>query len=147
MEYFLEQIKLMLPVMGFRFLISSTIKYQADEDKAKELKIKEIFEIRTKSFRAKMYESDQGYIVIKGSEAKRSLSKSTTKTYRNLRRKLLETSILIDRGDNLEFAEDAIFSSPSAASNMVLGRNSNGFTEWVNVKGKTYKEIQEIVNE
>ncbi len=147
MEYFLEQIKLMLPVMGFRFLISSTIKYQADEDKAKELKIKEIFEIRTKSFRAKMYESDQGYIVIKGSEAKKSLSKSTTETYRNLRRKLLETSILIDRGDNLEFAEDAIFSSPSAASNMVLGRNSNGFTEWVNVKGESFKEIQEIVNE
>lgn len=147
MEYFLEQIKLMLPVMGFRFLISSTIKYQTEEYKDKERKAQEIFEIRTKSFKAKMYESDQGYIVIKGSEAKKNLSNSTTETYRNLRRKLLETSILIDKGDKLEFAEDTIFSSPSAASNMVLGRNSNGFTEWVNVKGKTFKDIQEIVNE
>lgn len=147
MEYFLEQIKLMLPVMGFRFLISSTIKHKPVEEKGVEQKIQEIFEIKTKSFRAKMYESDQGYIIIKGSEAKKILSKSTTETYRNLRRKLLETSILIDKGDILEFAEDAIFSSPSAASNMVLGRNSNGFTEWVNEKGKSFREIQEIVNE
>jgi hypothetical protein len=145
MEYFLEQIKLMLPVMGFRFLISSTIKHQSVENKDVDRNILEIFEIKTKNFKAKMYESDQGYIVTKGSEAKKNLSKSTTETYRNLRRKLLETSILIDKGDKFEFAEDAIFSSPSAASNMVLGRNSNGFTEWVNEKGKTFKEIQEII--
>ncbi len=146
MEYFLEQIKLMLPVMGFKFLISSTVKYQTIEDKNLDQNKKEIFEIKTKSFKAKMYESDQGYIVVKGSEAKKNLSKSTTETYRNLRRKLLETNILIDKGDKLEFAEDAIFNSPSAASNMVLGRNSNGFTEWVNAKEKTFKEIQEIIN-
>ncbi|MBI9056020.1 MAG: GIY-YIG nuclease family protein [Bacteroidales bacterium] len=145
MEYFLEQIKLMLPVMGFRFLISSTVKPKSIDSKETEQANVEFFEIKTKSFIAKMYESDQGYIVVKGSEAKKSLSKSTTETYRNLRRKLLETSILIDKGDKLEFAEDAIFSSPSAASNMVLGRNSNGFTEWINEKGKTFKEIQEIV--
>lgn len=145
MEYFLEQIKLMLPVMGFRFLISSTVKPKSSDSKAFDQTILDFFEIRTKSFKAKMYESDQGYIVAKGSEAKKSLSKSTTETYRNLRRKLLETDILVDKGDKLEFAEDAIFSSPSAASNMVLGRNSNGFTEWVNEKGKTFKEIQENV--
>lgn len=142
MEYFLEQIKLMLPVMGFRFLISSTVKYQSSENKNLERKAQELFEIKTKSFKAKMYESDQGYIVMKGSEAKKNLSKSTTETYRNLRRKLLETKILVDKGDKLEFTEDAIFNSPSAASNMVLGRNSNGFTEWVNSKGKFFKEIQ-----
>ena len=83
--------------------------------------------MKTSSFKAKMYESDQGYIVEKGSEAKKELSASCTETYRNLRRKLLETHILIEKGDKLEFAEDAIFSSPSAAANMVLGRNSNGF--------------------
>jgi hypothetical protein len=146
MEYFLEQIKLILPVMGFRFLISSTIKYEPSESKNVNQKIQEIFEIKTRSFKAKMYESAQGYIVIKGSEAKKYLSKSTTETYRKLRRKLMETKILIDNGDKLEFVEDAIFSSPSAASNMILGRNSNGFTEWVNEKGKSFKEIQDIVN-
>ena len=145
MEYFLDQIKLMLPVMGFRFLISSTLKPNI-EDLESDTKTKIIFEIKTKSFKANMYESDQGYIVTNGSEAKKSLSKSTTETYRNLRRKLIETKILLDKGDKLEFTEDAIFNSPSAASNMVLGRNSNGFTEWVTEKGKSFKDIQDLMN-
>jgi len=38
------------------------------------------------------------------------------------------------------------FISPSAASNMVLGRNSNGFTNWINKKGQTFREVQEIIN-
>lgn len=139
MEYFLEQVKLMLPVMGFRFLIPSTIKHIPLEDENSTNIDRELFKIKTKSFKAKMYESDQGYIVIKGSEAKKILSNSTTETYRKLRRKLIETNILVEKGDKLEFAEDAIFSSPSAASNMVLGRNSNGFTEWVNDKGKAFR--------
>ena len=32
MEYFLEQIKLILPVMGFKFLISSTIKQSTENE-------------------------------------------------------------------------------------------------------------------
>lgn len=147
MEYFLDQIKLILPVMGFRFLISSTIKFsqkiEAEQSHQEILK----FEIKTSSFKAKMYESNQGYVVEKGSEAKKQLSASCTETYRNLRRKLLETDILIEKGDKLEFAEDAIFSSPSAAANMILGRNSNGFTEWITDSGKTFKQIQEERNE
>lgn len=94
-----------------------------------------------------MIVADQGYVVIKGSEAKRDLSPSCTETYRNMRRKLLETEILVEQGDKLIFAEDAIFNSPSAASNMVLGRNSNGFTEWVNKNGLTFKDIQVKLNE
>nr|MBP9214778.1 DUF4357 domain-containing protein [Chitinophagaceae bacterium] len=93
-----------------------------------------------------MIETDKGYIVLKGSESKKELSPSTTETYRNLRRKLLETNILIESGDKLIFAEDTVFNSPSSASNMVLGRNSNGFTEWENAKGKTFKEVQELLN-
>lgn len=53
---------------------------------------------------------------------------------------------MVESGDKLIFAEDAVFNSPSAASNMVLGRNSNGFSEWVNEKGLTFKEVQEKIN-
>ena len=143
MEYFLDQIKLIFPIMGFRFLIPTSIK-ESEKEKLSTKNIDiEIFEIKTKTFDAKMYESDKGYIVLKGSEAKKKLSASTTDTYRKLRRKLLETNLLVDKGDKLVFSEDTIFSSPSSASNMVLGRNSNGFTEWVTNKGKTFKVIQE----
>lgn len=146
MEYFLEQIKLILPVMGFKFLIPSTVKEDKNSETENRDLIHEIYHIRTNAFIASMKETDHGYIVIKGSEAKKDLSISCTETYRNLRRKLLETEIMIQKNDKLIFAEDAIFNSPSAASNMVLGRNSNGFTEWVNNKGLTFREVQEIIN-
>lgn len=146
MEYFLEQIKLILPVMGFKFLISSSVS----SENGLELKIKnevhEAYLIKTRTFKATMTETDQGYIVAKGSEAKKTLSPSCTDTYRNMRRKLVETKIMVEIGDKLVFAEDAVFNSPSAASNMILGRNSNGFTEWVNKQGLTFKEVQEEIN-
>ena len=146
MEYFLDQMKLILPIMGFRFLISSTIKHSPKTDLRPTDQNVIKFVIKTSSFKAKMYESDQGYIVEKGSEAKKELSASCTETYRKLRRKLLETEIMKEKGDKLEFAEDAIFSSPSAAANMVLGRNSNGFAEWITESGKTFKQIQDEIN-
>lgn len=146
MEYFLEQIKLILPVMGFKFLISSTVVPKTQEESDIKSEIHETYFIKTKTFEATMTETDQGYIVSKGSEAKKTLSNSCTETYRNMRRKLLETKVMIESGDKLIFAEDAIFSSPSAASNMILGRNSNGFTEWVNDKGLSFKEIQDKLN-
>ena len=146
MEYFLEQMKLILPVMGFKFLISSTVKSTETEKANASDSVHETYFIRTRTFNATMKETDQGYIVLKGSEAKKSLSKSSTKTYFNMRRKLVETKILVENQDQLIFAEDAIFNSPSAASNMVLGRNSNGFTEWLTKEGKTFKEVQESLN-
>lgn len=146
MEYFLEQIKLILPVMGFKFLISSTADRNQDEE-TDDKKVHETYYIKSKSFKATMTETDQGYIIAKGSEGKKNLSNSCTETYRNMRRKLVETQIMVEKGDKLVFAEDAVFNSPSAASNMVLGRNSNGFTEWVTKKGQTFKEVQEKIND
>lgn len=146
MEYFLVQIKLILPVMGFKFLISSTVSAEQSEESNSKNEAHETYYIKTKTFKATMKETDQGYIVAKGSEAKKTLTKSSTETYRNMRRKLVETKIMVEDGDILIFAEDTVFNSPSAASNMILGRNSNGFAEWVNKKGATFKQVQEKLN-
>lgn len=148
MEYFLEQIKLILPVMGFKFLIQSTVKEDLSDNKTSKDFIHEKYFIKTNSFSASMKETDQGYIVIKGSEAKKNLSNSCTETYRNMRRKLVETQIMVEglNSDKLIFVEDTVFNSPSAAANMILGRNSNGFTEWINENGQTFREVQEITN-
>lgn len=142
MEYYLEQVKLILPVMGFRFLISSIVK-QPEKTSVLEHQERIVFKINSTSVQAKMYIANEGFIVVKGSQAKKNLSKSCTITYRKLRKKLLDKEILKDSGDFYEFVEDTIFSSPSAASNMVLGRNSNGYTEWITENGITLKKLEE----
>lgn len=141
MEYFLDQLKLILPVMGFRFLISSVVK-QTEKDPVQEQK-KILFKINSNKIIASMYVNNQGFIVTKGSQAKKNLSNSCTITYRTLRQKLLDTQILKGSGEYYEFVEDTIFSSASAASNMILGRNSNGYTEWITENGIPLKELEE----
>jgi hypothetical protein len=140
MEYFLDQIRLILPVMGFNFLVSTVLKPSDSEEKQKDTNL---YYIKTKTFNATMYESDKGYIVQKGSQAKKKLSASLSENYRKLRAKLLESGSITEKGSELEFNEDVIFTSLSAASNMVLGRQSAGPLEWVDQNGKSYKEIEE----
>jgi len=142
MEYYLDQMKLIFPVMGFRFLISSVVK-RPDNEISQPKQEKILLKINSNKINAKMYINDQGFIVEKGSQAKKTLSKSCTITYRKLRQKLLETQILKDSGEYYEFVEDTIFSSASAASNMILGRNSNGYTEWVSENGTPLKNLEE----
>ena len=141
MEYFLDQLKLILPVMGFRFLIASIVK-QTEKDSVQEQK-KILLKINSNKISANMYINNQGFIVTKGSQAKKNLSTSCTITYRTLRQKLLDTQILKESGEYYEFVEDTIFSSASAASNMILGRNSNGYTEWISERGIPLKELEE----
>jgi hypothetical protein len=140
MEYFLEQIKLILPLMGFKFLVSAVIK-QIEKKAFDENQKLELYTIKSPSLDANMYETEQGFIVTKGSQASKTLTQSISNTYITLRNKLIASSILVDNGDTYEFAEDTVFSSPSAASNIVLGRQSAGTTEWINSENKTYKTI------
>ena len=142
MEYFLEQMKLILPVMGFRFLISSVLK-TVEKEETFQASEKVIFKINKSDIKANMFITDQGFVVKKGSQGKKTLSKSCTETYRKLRAKLIDTEIMKVDGEFYVFLEDTVFSSPSAASNMVLGRNSNGYTEWVTDKGVTLRKMEE----
>jgi hypothetical protein len=41
---------------------------------------------------------------------------------------------------DMDRMDDIVFPSPSAASNFVLGRSSNGLTEWKKENGETLKE-------
>ena len=59
-----------------------------------------------------------------------------------LRNRLIEENNLINKEDCYEFAEDYIFSSPSAAASIVMGRTANGFTEWKQKDGKTLKDFE-----
>ena len=55
---------------------------------------------------------------------------------------MIEEGILVNKGEYFEFTDDYIFSSPSTAAVMIMGRNANGLTEWKNMNGKTLKEYE-----
>lgn len=147
MDFFLDQIKLILPLMGFNFLIPTVVPASISAEETSSQKSDEaVYHIKSPQLQARMKETEDGYIVLKGSEAKTSFAKSLSKASFNRRQKLVDSGILALDGNKYVFVDNAVFTSVSSAAMVVLGRESNGHIEWIDEQGRTYKEIQEMEN-
>jgi len=82
------------------------------------------------------------FCCFKNSKAAATIVNSMTPNLISYRQKLIDEGVIVDKGEYLEFADDYIFSSPSTAAVMVMGRNANGLKEWKNKDGKTLKEFE-----
>jgi len=143
MEYFIEQIQLVLPTVGLYSLVPTIQPAHFSEAVTGGPLPSREYQLQSSSINARMIESEDGFILLKGSEANVTLSKSIAQGWKKLRNKLIDAGILIEQGDNLQFVENAIFNSPSAAASVVLGRQAAGPIALVDESGRTYKEIQE----
>lgn len=144
MEYFIEQIKIILPVAGYSFLIPSTVPRLPTAQKPSQVTT-DIFALEAKKLKATLIETDQGFIVQKGSQAAKEDARSLNPGWKKQKLKLIKTGVLTDEGDALRFSQDAIFSSLSAAAAVVMGSQTSGLSVWKNKDGKSYKEIQETI--
>lgn len=140
MEYFLQQITLILPTVGFQALIP-TVKHDLPKEPVNTRDTFE-YQLKSKNLIAKMRETDDGFIVLKGSQCSKETVKSIGEGWIRLRKRLIENGILVDRGELYEFVDNAVFTSPSAAASVILGRQAAGPLYWITAKGKTYKQIQ-----
>lgn len=137
MEEFIENVK----------MLTNTLGHKVFEEK-RETKTKQksaVFYIKAaRGADAQGEPTSDGFVVFKGSKATGDTVASITQNFVTLRNKLINEGILKKSDDVYEFPEDFIFSSPSAASSIVLGRNSNGLTEWKLKDGKTLRDFETI---
>jgi hypothetical protein len=125
-----DTIKVLLATLGFPIFEEMKIKTQNQ------------FYLKAKNVCAKGDLADDGFVVYENSEAVLNSTKGCMKWVVDLREKLKENGILKEKNGILLFLSDYIFNSPSAASAVVLGRQSNGWTEWKNkVNNKTLDEL------
>jgi hypothetical protein len=96
------------------------------------------------------YESSQGFVVKAGSQAAATTTPSMQQHLPGtceLRQELIANGVLASVGSNpgdaIQFTQDFVFSSPSTAADVVLGRSANGRTEWKDADGVTLRERQE----
>lgn len=134
MEFFIEQIRLILPVLGLEFFRESPKPSLATI--GPETSKGPIFELvhKKSGVSARAREIDGDFVVLAGSfavAAWKSKAKSTH-GYAKLHQKLLDAGQLLPDGSavRVRFGEDVAFSSPSAASAVILGRSDNGRTSW-----------------
>ena len=142
MEFFVEQISLILPILGFDFAQPQpTLTAPGTPDSTPS----PIFEMRAVGVTARAIETEGGFLVLKGSTARANGTQSW-ETYKELRDRLVEEGRLVPSNDPnvLTFAEDVAFASPSAAAAVVYAGNINGRAAWkVEGTGQVYKDYQE----
>jgi len=88
-----------------------------------------------------------GFLVFNDSLARLQNVKSFPAGWNNLRSRLIEKGIIVEEGNSYRFIQNYLFTSPSAASSILLGRNSNGPKEWKDSKGNTLKELETDTHE
>jgi Domain of unknown function (DUF4357) len=86
----------------------------------------------------------EGFVVLSGSTARKQLvdSLQNYEPFVAKRQALVESGKLVVSGEVLTFTEDVLFSSPSLAATMVLGRSSNGWLDWISADGRSLDLIE-----
>lgn len=82
-----------------------------------------------------------GFAVFKNTSIANPTTDSISPYLKKLREKLITEGII---NSNYKFTRDYIFTSPSLAASIVMGRNANGRTEW---KTKTKKSLKDVEDE
>lgn len=143
MEYFLGQLQMVLPVLGFNFLQPKPVVTPPDGGSADTES--PLFVLSAVGAEAKAREVGGEFIVLKGSTARKEGLKSWT-FYKALRDQLVAENRLVqgDQPDYFVFTEDVAFSSPSAGAAVVNAGNMNGRTSWkLADTGETYQQWHE----
>lgn len=132
MEEFIENIKLMVNTLGHKV-------FEDKREVSLLTKPKELLFIKaTRGCDASGEQTSEGFLVLKGSKIADSITPSISKSIKDFRTELINSNVIVD----YEFKEDYIFSSPSYAATIVMGRSANGLTEWRTIDGKILKNLE-----
>lgn len=146
MAYFLEQIQIVLPVLGFDFLRKPPTMLGTATTSIGSVSLSPLFIMTVPKHgvmgRAREVEGD--FVVLEGSTTRDHWT-SKWHNYESLYQKLVEDDILSPVVEGLRtFTKDYVFSSPSAAAAIISGRPTNGRVTWsVEGEGRTYASWQE----
>ena len=135
MEEFIENIKMMVNTLGHK------VFEEKREFKAKR-KQESFFIKAVRGADGQGEPTSEGFLVLKGSKAAGTITPSFSASLSQLREKLIDEGILKNKDEYLEFVEDNIFSSPSTAAAIVMGRAANGLIEWKKKDGTTLKDFE-----
>jgi hypothetical protein len=141
MEFFISQVQMVLPVLGFTFLQPRPTQDGAATGTVESPR----FALKEVGAEAIAVEVGDEFVVLKGSTARKQ-GVTSWSSYKALRDQLVSQRKLVEspNPELLVFAEDIAFGSPSAGAAVVLGRNTNGRERWkVEGTDQSYAEWHE----
>lgn len=153
MEEFLDQVKMLVGIFGHKvledFVHGSQLQLSKQISKpapaatpnADNILTTELF-LLVAGTKAKAVQTNEGIVVLAGSEAVTNPVESISAGYKELRRKLIDTGALQLEGKKYAFQKDVLFSSASAAAAIICGYAVNGLQLWKNKNGISLKGIE-----
>ena len=120
----------------------STLGYPFFDVIKKSEKKKDVLVCKGKNAYAEGEYTEDGMVVFKGSKCNKDFTPSTGETARRLKGRLITEDVLYLENDLYVFTQDYIFTSPSSASDIILARSSNGWTEWKYKNGKNLDQVK-----
>jgi hypothetical protein len=131
MTEFAENLRLMVGTLGYKLFEPLVTNKQTAKS--------EVYQIEAaRGAAAKGVQTNEGFVVLKGSKIAVSEVPSTPITVKAKRESLVKDNIVVDWA----LTKDLLFSSPSLAAAVVMGRGANGLIEWKLKNGSTLKENQ-----
>ena len=157
MEEYLESTRTLLGVLGHRVLepfrapvrlvqeerLPESSRPPAQTNGALPATERAIFTLRIRDLLAKATRTDEGLVVLAGSEATSEVQGSLSGGYKALREKLIGSGILEQAGSKFKFTKDQLFSSPSQAAAVIVGYAINGRDSWRLDDGSSYSAFEE----
>ncbi|GAB5406656.1 MAG: GIY-YIG nuclease family protein [Aureliella sp.] len=125
----------------------STLGYPVFEPVAKQSSATITFYCRGGGSDGKGELVEDGFVVFEGSKARMDVAPSGASSVNPQREKLLTAGVIEETNGEYVFTQDYLFSSPSTAAAVVLGRTANGWVEWKDKDGSTLSEIHRDTHE
>ena len=138
---FINNARLLVNVLGYKIFDSiqeSVVRQNKNQPSANDI----YFIKAARGAKAKGSIVSDGFVVFEGSKIASSETPSMSESLKKLRENLIKNKIIDDK---FCFTKDFVFSSPSLAASIVMGRNANGRTEWKTVNGKNIKDFEDRI--
>lgn len=141
MEYFLGQLQIILPVLGVNAI---RVRPVPPASGARDLAVSPIFRLRNKQgVNASAQQIDGEFVMLSGSlvvpvwhgVGNAASTQRAYASYRTQHEELVADGSIVVENNAGRTTRDIVFSSPSTAGAIALGRSCNGRVEWVSSEG------------
>ncbi|ATP41698.1 methionine sulfoxide reductase [Solibacillus sp. R5-41] len=135
MDEYISNLMMMVNTLGHKL-------FEEIKDNA-EIHENDIFFIEAaRGAKANGIQTQEGFVVLNGSKIATDYVNSYSERSIAKRNELIQSERVTVINGEFIVMEDLLFTSPSAAADIVMGRSANGLTEWKNKFGRSLKELQ-----
>lgn len=146
MEEFIHNLRIVLGTLGHRVLEPLKVTGVPVADSGETPKMAQYeFTFSIRGLIARGQQTDDGFVLFKGSDISGTTSQSMPGKTIAIREKWIAEGVVEANGDNYRLIKDRVLSSSSYAAAIVAGTSRSGPQSWVDGQGKSLKAVEALL--